>query len=357
MKKFLATIAAALFLGFTTFLSSVNAESTVSSLEKEIKETRTELSETNKKIEQINEAISSNESMLIEINSTLKELEIEKKELELNMEPIQERIQARTEILENRVSSIQETDSLSYLDVIFGSRSFSDFIDRISSVSTIMKADQTLMEDQINDLSQLDEAKEKIIEKTLLLSSKKNDLEEVNRVVSLQKEEMEKLKTQLKTKEKRKISEKQTLLQKQQIPTKMVSRNLSTGSIGTVINAGNRYIGNSVYVFGGGRSASDISNGRFDCSGFVIWAFKQAGVGLSGNTDSLKNSGRQVSTSEMKPGDLVFFDTYKRDGHVGIYIGGGKFIGSQSSTGVAVASMSNGYWKNTFNGRVVRIIN
>jgi cell wall-associated NlpC family hydrolase len=39
----------------------------------------------------------------------------------------------------------------------------------------------------------------------------------------------------------------------------------------------------------------------------------------------------------MQPGDLVFFNTYKKDGHVGIYIGNGKFIGSQSSTGVEIA--------------------
>ncbi len=50
----------------------------------------------------------------------------------------------------------------------------------------------------------------------------------------------------------------------------------------------------------------------------------------------------------MRPGDMVFFNTYKTDGHVGIYLGGGKFIGSQSSTGVAVANMSSGYWADTF---------
>jgi len=40
---------------------------------------------------------------------------------------------------------------------------------------------------------------------------------------------------------------------------------------------------------------------------------------------------------------------------VGIYIGGGRFIGSQTSTGVAVASMTSGYWKDHFNGHARRI--
>lgn len=52
---------------------------------------------------------------------------------------------------------------------------------------------------------------------------------------------------------------------------------------------------------------------------------------------------------------MVFFDTYKKDGHVGIYVGNGKFIGAQSSTGVATVDMTKGYWKNNFSGHVRRV--
>lgn len=65
--------------------------------------------------------------------------------------------------------------------------------------------------------------------------------------------------------------------------------------------------------------------------------------------------GRRIQLSEIKPGDIVFFDTYKVDGHVGIYVGNGKFIGAQSSTGVAIADMSSGYFKSKFKGHVRRI--
>ncbi|MDR0140147.1 bifunctional lytic transglycosylase/C40 family peptidase [Metabacillus idriensis] len=126
-----------------------------------------------------------------------------------------------------------------------------------------------------------------------------------------------------------------------------------------VVDVGNRWIGNSVYVFGGGRNQSDISRGRFDCSSFVHWAFKEVGVDLgpltSTSTETLKHLGKPVTADKLQPGDLVFFNTYKRDGHVGIYVGNGKFIGAQSSTGVAIADMSKGYWKDVFNGRVKRI--
>lgn len=126
-----------------------------------------------------------------------------------------------------------------------------------------------------------------------------------------------------------------------------------------VIDIGMKWIGNSEYVFGGGRNQSDIARGKFDCSSFVHWAFAQVGVDLgplgSTSTETLKHLGQPVSPSEIQPGDLVFFDTYKTDGHVGIYVGDGKFIGAQSSTGVAIADMTKGYWKRTFNGRVKRI--
>jgi hypothetical protein len=116
-----------------------------------------------------------------------------------------------------------------------------------------------------------------------------------------------------------------------------------------------KYIGKSTYVWGGGRTAADIAAGRFDCSGFVNYAFKQAGINLgNGNTDTIAKIGQKV-TGGLQVGDIVFFDTYKKNGHVGIYIGNGKFIGSQSSTGVAIADMNSGYWKDHYKGYAVRV--
>jgi cell wall-associated NlpC family hydrolase len=120
-------------------------------------------------------------------------------------------------------------------------------------------------------------------------------------------------------------------------------------------NIGSQYIGKSKYVWGGGRTDADVAAGRFDCSGFVNYAFRQMGVDLGGgNTDTIAKRGVRVNPSSMQPGDIVFFDTYKKNGHVGIYLGNGKFIGSQSK-GVGIADMSNGYFAKTFKGYVVRV--
>src|SRR5690625_3736363 len=126
-----------------------------------------------------------------------------------------------------------------------------------------------------------------------------------------------------------------------------------------VVDVGKKFIGNSVYVFGGGRNENDIDKGIFDCSSFVHWAFDEVGINLGSRstttTDTLKHLGKEVDLKNIQPGDLVFFDTYKKDGHVGIYAGNGQFIGSQTSTGVDIADMSSGYWKEKFNGRIKRI--
>ena len=123
------------------------------------------------------------------------------------------------------------------------------------------------------------------------------------------------------------------------------------GGLSAAINAGNKYIGNSSYVMG----AQDPANGVFDCSGFVQYAFQQAGISLPRATGGQSTVGTKISYSQAKPGDLVFFDTYKTNGHVGIYLGGGQFIGSQSSRGVEIVSMSNSYWKSHFSGHVRRV--
>lgn len=127
-----------------------------------------------------------------------------------------------------------------------------------------------------------------------------------------------------------------------------------------IASSGFKYIGKSKYVFGGGRSQSDIALGRFDCSSFVHWAYLQAGINLgpltSTSTETLNKMGKRIPISEIKVGDILFWDTYKKDGHVGIYIGNGKFIGSQSSTGVAIVNLNNSYYNARFSGHVRRLL-
>ena len=130
--------------------------------------------------------------------------------------------------------------------------------------------------------------------------------------------------------------------------------------IETVIEAGMKWVGKSPYVWGGGRTEADVIAGRFDCSSFVHYCYASAGIQLGDRasvvTFSLVNMGQKVDASEMRRGDLIFFDTYTVDGHIGIYLGDNKFLHDGTSTGVTVSELS-GYYKEKFNGKVRRIVN
>lgn len=95
------------------------------------------------------------------------------------------------------------------------------------------------------------------------------------------------------------------------------------------------------YVWGGSTP------GGFDCSGFVNWVFAQAGRSVPRTTGGLYSAATPVSSPQV--GDLVFFGSGSVT-HVGIYAGNGQFIGAQTSTGVAHASVHSGYWGARFIG-------
>ena len=91
----------------------------------------------------------------------------------------------------------------------------------------------------------------------------------------------------------------------------------------------------------------------FDCSGFVRHMYeKSVGLVLPRRAEEQAKVTEEISRSELKPGDLVFFNTLKRTfSHVGIYVGDGKFIHApRPGKAVRVDDMREAYWQNRFNG-------
>ncbi len=102
------------------------------------------------------------------------------------------------------------------------------------------------------------------------------------------------------------------------------------------------------YVYG------SFGPNSFDCSGFVYWCYKQINITLkdSAYRQGYDNHYQQISYADLKPGDLVFFNTVK-DGdlsdHSGLYLGKYKFIhASSSKKKVIVSSLKSGYYKRNF---------
>jgi cell wall-associated NlpC family hydrolase len=102
------------------------------------------------------------------------------------------------------------------------------------------------------------------------------------------------------------------------------------------------------YKFGGNTPESGL-----DCSGLVRYVFQQVtGVDLPRTAKAMSNVGDSVAVADLKPGDLVFFNTRRfAFSHVGIYLGDNQFIHApRRGREVEVATLDKRYWQTRFNG-------
>jgi len=113
----------------------------------------------------------------------------------------------------------------------------------------------------------------------------------------------------------------------------------ASGNARTVLNWAYSKLG-TPYEYGG-------TGPRYDCSGFVMMAWRQAGVSLPRVVPDQFNATRRVARGDLEPGDLVFFDGL---GHVGIYVGGNKFIHSPHTGDVVKVTSLSGYYTSNYYG-------
>lgn len=90
----------------------------------------------------------------------------------------------------------------------------------------------------------------------------------------------------------------------------------------------------------------------FDCSGLVSYAYGQVGIAVPRTAAEQYVRATPVERRELRPGDLVFFRLSGRDvGHVGIYVGGDRFVHAPQSGGhVRVASLQDEWYRDRFVG-------
>ncbi|WP_077301037.1 NlpC/P60 family protein [Virgibacillus pantothenticus] len=385
----------------------------LSKAEAKIADVLIELEELNKQITQFNDAMKENNAQIekVKVDIAKKEQEVDKLEKEITA--LEDAIEKRYKKLKERAVSYQKSGGdVSYLEVVLGSKDFGEFINRVSAVNKITNSDTKLLEEQENDKQEVTKKQDKVLKSLEEMEDLQVELEGMQETIKEQKQENEKKEAKLKDKKadletlkedlkgedsnladleaevKQSVASErqpaastnnntpsaspspsasvnndsndgdlQTLSSKSSSPkSKSKSKakakakpSAGSGGVSTIINSGYQHLG-TPYVWGG------KGPGGFDCSGFVSWAFSQGGYSIPSSTSALVGVGQKISYSEIQPGDLVFFDTYKKNGHVAIYIGGGQFIGAQSTPGVSVESMSNSYWSNAFKGHVRRVL-
>ena len=104
----------------------------------------------------------------------------------------------------------------------------------------------------------------------------------------------------------------------------------------------------SDYRFGGANPSSG-----FDCSGMVSYIYQNAvGMKLPHNAYRMAQMSKKVEKGELRPGDLVFFNTLHRPySHVGIYIGRGRFVHAPGTNGkIRIGNLDSGYFAKRYEG-------
>jgi len=280
-----------------------------------------------------------------------------------DIETLEKRIETRGGIIDNRLSSLQVNGGkITYFEVLFGSQGFGDFINRVTTVNTILRSDQELIQSQKEDQERLDNQKERLNGQIKRLEEQFKSLQEKQSELESQKAEQEllalDLDDEIKVAEERAYWERYANLQSRRFVNLPIDelgksyRDLSDDDkeridesdyenrqsiIQDAIKEAEKYIGQP-YVWGG----STPSTG-FDCSGLTQWAFGEAGINLDRTAAQQYMQTDRVNPEDVRVGDLVFFSYGNGISHVGIYVGGGKMLNSQNS-GVMIADLA-GHWE------------
>ena len=102
------------------------------------------------------------------------------------------------------------------------------------------------------------------------------------------------------------------------------------------------------YRYGGTSPATGM-----DCSGFLNYVFKQSlKVSLPRTAAEIAKVGSAISRADLKPGDLVLFNTTGRaNSHIGLYMGNDQFIHApRTGRNIGIDSLNNSYWKKHYTG-------
>lgn len=227
MKKTLVTLSVATVLSLGSLASGFPsnhalAKSKIDSLKEQKSEIQEKQSEINSQIDEKSDKLNEVKSEQVNLDKEIKridlavedtevkihEKQVEIKEADAAIQKLQEeivvlteRIETRNGLLKDRARSFQENGRVTYLDVLLGASSFSDFIDRMGAVAVFVEADQDILREHKEDKEEL-EAKQKEMEETLASLQKMHaELEGMKKTLASQKSEKEKVMSALKKEE------------------------------------------------------------------------------------------------------------------------------------------------------------
>jgi peptidoglycan DL-endopeptidase CwlO len=260
------------------------------------------------------------------------------------------------------------------LDVLIGTTSLDDLLNRINTASRIASADEQIARQVLSFRNEVQRREARLKEArrsaTSLVAERAAARRSVESQLAQRRQMLSSIRgqiAQLEARERARQAELRRELrarlatQEQQARVQALDNTFSapappsTGSEGSVsgtapvtapsranvVAIAMRYLG-VPYRWGGASPSTG-----FDCSGFTMYVYAQVGITLPHYTGSQYAMGVPVSRSQLQPGDLVFFDGL---GHEGIYVGNNQFIHAPHTGDVVKISSISGWYASTYVG-------
>jgi cell wall-associated NlpC family hydrolase len=290
-----------------------------------------------------------------------------KHDLEVNQARLQTAkknlVKARAQV-SARLVALYTSDEPDTLSIIFGASSLGDLIERIDSANRIADEDARIaaeVKQYRNEVQTRQQAlvkaqadqEEVVAERASQRASIESQLAERQALYSSIKDQIAQLEAAERARQARLAAQAKAAANQQQsapapAPAPAPSSGDSSGSSApppathsSVVSIALQYLG-VPYVWGG------ASPSGFDCSGLTMYAYAKVGVYLPHNAAMQYGMGSAVSQSQLAPGDLVFFSGLS---HVGMYIGGGRFVHAPHTGDVVkISSLSESWYAATYVG-------
>lgn len=187
-------------------------DSTIKSKESELQTNKSSIESILGQIQTLNTKVQETNDNITRVEAEIAQTTAEIEALHISITDLETKIQERDIVLRERVRSIQVNGgSVSYLDVLLGANSFSDFIDRFSAVTTLVDADRTIMQQQADDQKKLEEEKELVEQKLVEQEESKEELQSLKDSLESQKKEKDGLVRSLEKKQEELSNEKEDL--------------------------------------------------------------------------------------------------------------------------------------------------
>ena len=303
---------------------------------------------------QMEKAVEAYNAANVRLDQIKHDLEVNQARLETAKKNL---VKARAQV-SARLVALYTSNEPDTLSIIFGASSLGDLIERIDSANRIADEDARIaaeVKQYRNEVqtrqqalvkAQADQVKV-VAERAAQRASVQSQLAERQALYSSIKDQIAQLEAAERARQARLAAQARAAAKQHSAPAPAPAPAPSSSSGGSsgssapppathssVVSIALQYLG-VPYVWGG------ASPSGFDCSGLTMYAYAKVGVYLPHNAAMQYGMGTPVSRSQLAPGDLVFFSGLS---HVGMYIGGGRFVHAPHTGDVVKISSLSEYW-------------